>query len=146
VNKTSPFFITLVTAFLLSNLGACTQKETQQETREIKTQEIKNDLIPNDLKVVSIKPFNYVVFKSLSENRFFVDYYYEEGFFQGNLVLELNSEEVIAFENDPNIFLNHQSSLISKDFKNIFEQRNIEPFLEQEHKNTLITNWKTENK
>ena len=103
----------LITAGLMTSRSCDSKLNTKKHTNE------KKNTIPDDLEVIMIKPFNSIVYKSQSENRVFVDYYYEEGFFQGNLVLELNSDEMIKFEKDSNTFLTNQSILIYKDFKNL---------------------------
>lgn len=130
---------------LLITIGLMTFISCNSKSNTKKVTIVNKKTIPNDLEVILIKPFNSVVYKSESENRVFVDYYYEEGFFQGNLVLELNSDEMIEFEKDSNTFLNNQSELISKDFKNLSKQRNIDPFLEKEKRTELIKNWRTKN-
>ncbi|MBG6129231.1 hypothetical protein IWQ47_000076 [Aquimarina sp. EL_43] len=130
---------------LLITIGLMTFISCNSKSNSTKTTIKKKDTIPKDLEVILIKPFNSVVYKSMAENRIFIDYYYEEGFFQGNLILELNSDEIIEFNKDSNTFLNDQSNLISKDFKNLFKLRNIKPFIEEEQRTELIKNWRIKN-
>ena len=98
--------------------------------------------MPNDLKVVSFRPFHSIVFESLNDKKIFISYYYEEGFFQGNLDLELNSEEILKYKEDSNSFLNNQSRQISLNYKNLFKQRNITNFIKREKVTALIKDWK----
>ncbi|MGG8496741.1 hypothetical protein ACQY1Q_10010 [Tenacibaculum sp. TC6] len=102
----------------------------------------KNKNIPNDLKIISFKDFHSTVYESVLENKIFISYYYESGFSQENLVLELNSKEVLKFRENANEFINKQATLISKNFNHIYKERNIENFIDKNLMLKLMTAWK----
>ena len=100
--------------------------------------------LPKDLRIVRYKPMNWIVYESKSQQRFFVSYYYESGHFQGNLVLELNADEISKYKHHPQDLLNDQSKLISSNFIAYDRERNIEEFSKLVDSSRLIQKWKNE--
>ncbi len=83
---------------------------------------------PEDLKVITFKRFNWIVYTSELEGRYFVSYYYESGFFQGDVIIELSKKEIENIQIDKEKFLGKQSKEMSKDFKKFSAERNLDDF------------------
>lgn len=97
--------------------------------------------IPEDLRIISNRPFHSIVFDSKKEKRIFISYYYESGFYQGELVLELNKDEILKFREDSNTFINNQSNLLSKNYTWYLNERNIKEFLKDTRITELRKKW-----
>lgn len=101
-----------------------------------------NDKASKELKIILYKPFHSIVYESVLENKIYVSYYHESGFFQGSLTIELSPTETSKFRENNNEFINNQAKLISKDFKYNYENRNIENFSNKYQTSELIAEWK----
>jgi len=98
--------------------------------------------IPKDLRVIMWKYYCWVVYESKNQNRFFISYHYESGFFQGNVALELNNKEILEFQKSPDDFLENQSKQVSKNYSLYSKERNIEEFHKVVDSKRLIEDWR----
>lgn len=106
----------------------------------------ENQDIPNDLKIISFKKFHHTVYESRKEKKIYISYYYESGFNQGILNLELNPTEILNFRENPKEFINTQSATISNNLTEFHQERNIENFIENNKCIELINEWNNKNK
>ena len=96
----------------------------------------------DNLIVTTYNRFNWVVYESRLSNKVFVSYYYESGFNQDSVVLDLTEKEIKGFRSDQNSFLKVQSSDIRKYYHSYKLTRDIKGFHQRIEANKLLPNWK----
>ena len=100
--------------------------------------------IPGDLQVIFYSRFKGIFYGS-SNGQIFASIYYEEGFFNGDVVFELNEEERKQFKEDKDILLEKYSSIVGEAFFEFKDKRHIYEFEHIADPTSLVVKWRRSN-
>lgn len=100
--------------------------------------------IPDDLEVIYYKGFKGIFYGS-SNGQIFASLYFEEGPFQGDVIIELNDEEKKYFKRDRDGFLDEYSKKVGQSYFSFKDKRHIYEFNHIADTGSLIAKWRKEN-